>query len=129
MTNDASKMYCVRPPPSDKREVTTSDGTRYRVEYIGNVDVVLTNHVVRCLVCTGLEIQYFSFHKVQQVHVIILDAVRAHIVGENPTFPSEKSGSCLRASRVTPGTVGAKARTKQALTSQISTSLSSYVSP
>ena len=34
----------------------------------------------------------FSFHKAQQTHVIILDAAGAHIVGENITFPSEKSG-------------------------------------
>ena len=40
MTNDASKMYCGEPLRSDQREVTTSDGTRQRVEYIGNVDVV-----------------------------------------------------------------------------------------
>ena len=40
MTNDASKMYCVRSPPSDQRGVVTSDGTRPRVEYIGNIDVL-----------------------------------------------------------------------------------------
>ena len=40
MTNDATRMYCVRPlPPSDQREVTTSGGTRLRVEYVGNIDV------------------------------------------------------------------------------------------
>ena len=35
MTNDASKMYCVRPPLPDQREVITSDGTRLRVDYVG----------------------------------------------------------------------------------------------
>ena len=40
MTNEASKMYCVRPPHPDQREVTSSDGTRLRVECIGNIDVV-----------------------------------------------------------------------------------------
>ena len=40
MTNDATKTYCVRLPHSDQREVTTSDGTRQRVEYVGNIDVV-----------------------------------------------------------------------------------------
>ncbi|CAN0479223.1 unnamed protein product, partial [Ascophyllum nodosum] len=40
MTNDASKMYCVRPPPLDQRRVITSDGTRLRVECIGNIDVL-----------------------------------------------------------------------------------------
>ena len=40
MTNNATEMYCVRPPPSDQWEVITSDGTRLRVEYIRNIDVV-----------------------------------------------------------------------------------------
>ena len=40
MTNYTRKMYCGKPPPSDQRAVTTSDGTRQGVEYIGNVDVV-----------------------------------------------------------------------------------------
>ena len=42
MTNDASKMYCMRPPPLDQRGVTTRDGTRLRVECIGNIDVLAT---------------------------------------------------------------------------------------
>ena len=40
MTNNAPKMYCVRPPLLDQRDVTTSDGTRLRVECVGNIDVV-----------------------------------------------------------------------------------------
>ena len=48
-------------------------------------------------------------------------------MGENLTFPCEKSGSYLRATRLAPGTVGAKPRTNQALTSQISAPLSSCV--
>ena len=39
MSNDASKMYCVRLPLPDQWEVTTSDGTGLRVECIGNIDV------------------------------------------------------------------------------------------
>ena len=77
----------------------------------------------------GLRFNFFSFHKAQQTPVTILDAVRAHIVGKNLTFSCEKSISYLRASRRTPGTVGAKARTNQALASQISTPLSSCVPP
>ena len=50
----------------------------------------------------------FSFHKAQQTHVIILDAVGAHIVGKKLTFSCEKNGSYLQASRLAPGTVGAK---------------------
>ena len=57
----------------------------------------------------------------------ILDEARAHIVWKNLTFPCEKSGSYLRASRLTPGTVEAKPRTNRALASQISAPLSSCV--
>ena len=42
------------------------------------------------------------------MHVTILDAVGAHIVGEILTFVCEKSGSYLRTSRLTPSTVGEK---------------------
>ena len=41
VTNDASKLHCVRPPPLDQRGVVTSDETRLRVECIGNIDVLL----------------------------------------------------------------------------------------
>ena len=103
------------------------------MEYVGNIDAVfhrksdepITLYDVSYL--PGLRLCFFSFHKAQQTHVIILDAVGAHIVGKNITFPFEKSGSYLRASRLAPGTVGATARMSQALASQISTPLRSYV--
>ena len=38
MKNDASNMYCVG-PPSDQKEVITSDGPRLKVEWVGNIDV------------------------------------------------------------------------------------------
>ena len=63
----------------------------------------------------------------QRTHVIILDAAGAHIVRKKLTFPCDKSGSYLRASRLAPGTVGAKTRTNRALASQISVPLSSCV--
>ena len=40
MTNDTSRMYCVRPSLTDQRDVITSDGTRLRVEFVGNIDVI-----------------------------------------------------------------------------------------
>ena len=106
MTNDATKMYCVIPPPSDQREVTTSDGTRLIVEYVGNIDVVFrgrndkTIKLCDVLYVPGLRFIFFSFYKAQQTHVIVLDVVvaGAHIVGENLTFPCEKSGYYLQAS-------------------------------
>ena len=48
-------------------------------------------------------------------------------MGENLTFSCEKGGSYLRATRLVPGTEGAKPRTKRALASQISTPVSSCV--
>ena len=76
-------MYCMRP----LRE-TTSDGTRQRVEYFGNIDVVFhgmkEEPITLCDVSyiTGLRFNLFLFHKVQQAHVIILDAEGAHIMGK-----------------------------------------------
>ena len=46
---------------------------------------------------------------------------------ENLSFPLKKSGSYLRATRLAPGTVGAKSRTNRALANQISAPLSSCV--
>ena len=71
MTNHASNMYCVRRPPSDQWEVTTSDGTRQRVEYVGNIDVVFHGRsdepIAMCdvLCVPGLRSNRFSFHKAQ----------------------------------------------------------------
>ena len=133
MTNDASKMLCVRPPLPDQREVTTCDGTRLRVECVGNIEVVChgrSDEPIRlCDVSyvPDLRFNLFSFHNAQQTHVINLDAAGAHIVGENLTLPCEKSESYLRASRLAPGTVGAKPRTNRPLASQISARLSRCV--
>ena len=132
MTNDASKMYCVRRPPSDKREVITGDGTRLKVQCVGNIDVVFhgrsEEQITLCDVSYVPDLIYFfSLRKAQQTHFIILDAAGAHIVGKNITFPCEKSGSYMRVTRLAPGTVGAKPRTNRALASQISAPLSSCV--
>ena len=126
MTNDASKMYCVRPPPLDQQGVIASDGTRLRLECIGNIGA---DNAGRRFVCTRFEVIFFSFYKAQQTYVIISDAAGAHIMGENLTFPCEKSGSYLRATRLVSGTVKAKPRTNRALliASQISAPLSSCV--
>ena len=77
MTNDASKMYCVRSPHSGQREVTTSDGTRLRVECVGNIDVVFhgisDEPITLCdvLYVPDFRINLFSFHNVQQTYIII----------------------------------------------------------
>ena len=75
MTNDASKMYCMRPPPLDQRGVITSDGTRLRVEYIGNIDVLFQGRsdepitLIDVSYVPDLKFNLFSFHKAQQTHV------------------------------------------------------------
>ena len=126
-------MYCVRPPPLDQGGVITSDGTRLRVECLGNIDGLFhgTSEEQITLIdvsyVPGLKFNIFSFHKAQQTHVIIFDAAGAHIMGKNLTFPFEESGSYLRATRLVPGTVGAKPRTNRALASEISAPLSSCV--
>ena len=133
MSHDERNIYCVRPPTFNQKEVITSDGTRLKVECVGNIDVVLhgrsEERITLCDVSfvTGLKFNIFLFHKAQQTDVIILDAAGAHIMGENPTFFCDKSGSYLRATRFVPGIVGAKPRTNRALTSQIHAPLSSCV--
>ena len=129
MTNDASKVYCMRPPHFDQKEVITSNGTRLKVECVGNIDVIFHGRsdepvtMIDVSYVPDLKFNLFSFHKAQQTHVIMLDAAGAHIMGKNLTFPCEKGGSYLRATRLVAGTVGAKPRTNRALASQISTPL------
>ena len=84
---------------------------------------------MRCLVCSGLEIQFFFIPQGPADARYYFRCSRSTHYGGNLTFPCEKSGSYLRASRHTPSTVRAKARTNRALASQISTPLSSCVPP
>ena len=132
--NDASKMYCVSLPPSNQREVITGDGTRLRVECVGNIDGGFhgrsEEQITLCDVSyvPDLKFNMFSFHKTQQTHATILDAqLEPTPLGKSLTFPCENSGSYLQASRLAPGTVGAKQRTNRAAASQISAPLSSCV--
>ena len=133
MTNDASKMYFMRPPHFDQKEVITSDGFRLKVECVGNIDVIFHGRsdepitMIDVSYVPDLKFNLFSFHKAQQTHIIILDAAGAHIMGKNLTFPCEKGGSYLKATRLVAGTVGAKPRTNRTLASQISTHLSGCV--
>ena len=107
MTNDASKMCCMRPPKFDQKEVTTSDRTRLKVECVGNNDVILHGRsdepitMIDVSYVPDLKLNLFSFHNARHTHVIILDAAGAHIMGENITFPCKKSSSqVLSASKV-----------------------------
>ena len=129
--NDTSKMYCMRPPHFDQKEVITSDGSRLKVKCVGNIDVIFHGRSDEPIAMIDVsyvpDLKFNLFHKAQQTHVIILDAPGAHIMGKNLTFPCEKGGLYLRATRLAVGTVGAKPRTNRALASQISTPLCSCV--
>ena len=86
MTNDASKMYRMRPPHFDQKEVITSDVTRLKVECVGNIDVIFhgrSNEPITMIDVSyvpDLKFNLSSFHKAQQTHVIFLDAAEAHIM-------------------------------------------------
>ena len=77
MTNDASKMYCMRPPHFDQKEVITSNGTRLKVECVGNIDVIFHGRsdepitMIDVSYVPDLKFNLFSFYKAQQTHVII----------------------------------------------------------
>ena len=95
------KVYCARPPLPDQQEVTPSDDTRLKIEYIGNIDMIFygrSDEAIKLYDVShvpDLMFIFFSFRKAQQTHVIILHAAGAHIMGKNLTFPCEKSGSYL----------------------------------
>ena len=97
MTNDASKMYCMRPPHFDQKEVITSNGTRLKVESVGNIDVIFHGRsdepvtMIDVSYVPDLKFNLFSFHKAQQTHVIILDAAGAHIMGKISLSPVRKA--------------------------------------
>ena len=96
-SNDASKMYCMRPPHFDQKEVITSNGTRLKVECVGNIDVIFHGRsdepvtMIDVSYVPGLKFNMFSFHKAQQTHVIILDAAGAHIMGKISLSPVRKA--------------------------------------
>lgn len=80
-------------------------------------------HRLLCVVCPMYPVKAlipFLLIRFQETHIGILDANRSHIVGKDLRFTRVKSGPYLRASRLTPGTVGAKRWTRFALASQIS---------
>ena len=81
---------------------------------------------MQCLVCTGHETQYFFIPQGTADIRNYFGCSRSTHRGENSC---EKSESYLRASRLTPGIVGVKARTNRALASQISNPLNSWVLP
>ena len=107
-------MYNVRPPPRGRGTITIGDRWRTKVEYIGNMDVYFYGNtdqritLIDVAYVPGLRFNLYSLHAVQIPHLIVSDASGTHIIGENLTFLRSSSGSYLRATRLTAGTVGAR---------------------
>ena len=82
------------------------------MKYVGNIGVVfhgsddepITLYDVSYL--PSLRFSLFSFHELQQTHVIILDVIESHIMGIHHTLPCDKNGSYMKANWRTLGTVG-----------------------
>ena len=115
-THDRTRMYNARPPPPGRETITIGDRRRIKVEYIGNMDVIL--HGKRDQRITLIDVAYvpdlgfnlYSLHAVQRTHLIVSDASGTHIIGANRTFLRSSSGSYLRATRLPTGTIGARPR-------------------
>ena len=77
MTDEASKMYCVRPLLPDQREVITSDGTRLRVECVGKFYVVFPGGsdepITLCDVSYVPNLRFNLFHFIRHSrHMLLL---------------------------------------------------------
>ena len=113
MTHDRTRMYNARPPPPGRETITIGDRRRIKVEYVGNMDVILHGKsdqripLIDVAYVPDLGFNLYSLHAVQR---IVSDASGTHIIGANLTFPRSSSGSYLRATRLPAGTVGARRR-------------------
>ena len=116
MTHDRTRIYNVRLPPPSRETITIGGRRRIKVEYIGNMDVIFHGKndqritLIDVAYVPGLGFNLYSLHAVQRKHLIVSDASGTHIIGENLTFLRSRSGSCLRATRLPAGTVGARRR-------------------
>ena len=116
MTHDRTRIYNVRPPPPGHETITIGDRRRIKVEYIGNMDVIIHGKtdqkitLIDVAYVPGLGFNPYSLHAVKRPHLIVSDASGTHIIGADLTFPRSNSGSYLRATRLPAGTVGARRR-------------------
>ena len=109
MTHDRTRMYNARPPPPGRETITIGDRRRIKVDYIGNIDVILHGKSDQRI--TLIDVAYvpylgfnlYSLHTVQKTYLIVSDASGTHIIGANLTFPRSSSGSYLRATRLPAG--------------------------
>ena len=108
-------MYNAPPPPG-RETITIGDRRRIKVEYVGNMDVILHGRsdqripLIDVAYVPDLGFNLYPLHAVQRTHLIVSDASGTHIIGTNLTFPCSSSGSYLRATRLPAGTVGARRR-------------------
>ena len=104
------------PSPPGRETITIGNRRKIKVEYNVNMDVIVdceTDQKITLIdvaYLPGLRFSLYSLHAVQRTHMIVSDASRTHIIGENLTFPRSSRGSHLRASRLPAGTVGARRR-------------------
>lgn len=82
------------------------DGTKERVEFIGNIDLVF-HAAIPVLVklrdvsyAPGLSRNFFSLYLVTRTHMVVFDASGTHIIGMRLTFPRKENGSFLRTTRL-----------------------------
>ena len=111
MTHDRTRMYNARPPPPGRETITIGDRRRIKVEYIGNMDVILHGKsdqritLIDVAYVPDLGFNLYSLHAVERTHLIASDASGTHIRRANLTFPRSSSGSYLRATRLPAGTL------------------------
>ena len=109
-------MNNARPPPPGRETITIGECRRIKVEYIGNMDVIFHGKsdqritLIDVAYVPDLGFNLYSLHAVQRTHLIVSDASGTHIIGAKITFPRSSSGSYLRATRLSAGTVGARRR-------------------
>lgn len=92
----------------------SGDRRRVRVEHVESVDVVFHGYtdeprtLVDASYVPDLGFSSYSLHAVRRTHLVISDALGAHVIGTSVTFPRNSSGSYLRAARLPARTRGAK---------------------
>ena len=116
MTHDRTRIYNMKPPPPVREKITIRDRRKIKVEYIGNMDVIVHGKtdqritLIDVAYVPGFEFNLCSLHAVQRTHRIGSHASGKHTVGANLMFLRSSIGLYLRATRLPAGTVRARRR-------------------
>ena len=101
----------MRPPPPGREIIMIeTDGN---VKYVGNMDVIFPGQtdqrmtLIDVAYIPGLGFNLYSLHAAHKTYPSVSDASGTHIIGANLTVPRSSSGSYLRATSLSAGTVGA----------------------